>query len=102
MIREKKILYRGIEFKELDVDAIIKKAPKVVLVDEFSPQQRSGSHHETMARCLRPIGKRNRCLYHTQRQHIESLSMLLAPLLMLRYGNRPDSVFRKSRLNSFS
>lgn len=45
MVR-KKVAYRGSEFEEMDVDAIIARRPERVLVDELAHTNVPGSKHE--------------------------------------------------------
>src|ERR1700722_10869653 len=37
--------YRGIEFQEMDLDAVLKRAPKLVLVDELAHSNIPGTRH---------------------------------------------------------
>src|SRR5262249_13825184 len=46
VIPRKKITYRGVTLEELDVEAVIKRRPDVVLVDELAHTNAPGSRNE--------------------------------------------------------
>ena len=38
--------YNGIKLKEMDIDAVLKRRPQVVLVDEYAHTNAEGSLHQ--------------------------------------------------------
>lgn len=74
-IPEKSITYKGQEFKELDVDAILRLRPKVVLIDEFAHSNIPGSRHAKRWQDILEILDSGINVYTTLNvQHIESLN----------------------------
>ncbi len=59
--------YRGIAFQEMDLDAILRRSPKLVLVDELAHSNIPGARHpEALSGCRRTAGCRHRCLFDVE------------------------------------
>jgi len=56
--------YKGTQFREVDIDAIIARKPQVVLIDELAHTNATGSRH---AKRYQDVQEWNRCIYHAQR-----------------------------------
>ena len=46
IIPRKKIFYKGREFDEFDIDAVLRRRPEVVIIDELAHSNAPGSRHE--------------------------------------------------------
>ena len=67
IVPRRTIEYRGAAFEEMDVDAIIARAPAVVLVDELAHTNVPGSEHEKRWQDVdRDPRSRDRCHLHGQ------------------------------------
>ena len=62
IIPRKKLEYKGTALEEMDLDAILIRKPKLVLVDELAHTNAPGSRHTK-----RTARQRYRCLYDRQR-----------------------------------
>jgi len=75
----RRIEHRGVSLEELDVDAVIARAPEIVLVDEVAHTNAPGSHHrrryEDVFEILR-TGISVFCAFNVQ--HLESLNDVVA------------------------
>lgn len=74
IIPEKTVIYKDIEFKELDLDEILKVKPQVVLIDELAHSNIPGLRHEKRWQDVEEILEHGINVYTTLNvQHIESL-----------------------------
>lgn len=74
IIPEKEISYKGLAFKELDLDAILKLKPQLVVVDELAHSNVPGSRHPKRWQDVMEIIDNGIDVYTTLNvQHIESL-----------------------------
>lgn len=74
-IRRKEIEYRGITLTEMDIDAVIARHPKIVLVDELAHTNAPGSRHLKRYQDVQEILQAGIDVYSTVNiQHLESLS----------------------------
>jgi two-component system sensor histidine kinase KdpD len=87
--------YRGHHFEEMDVDAVIRRAPQVALVDELAHTNIPGARHakrwedvvELLAASIEVITTINI-------QHLESLNDVIAQVTGIRQGETiPDWLF---------
>lgn len=75
VISRRKLEYRGTVFEEMDVDAIVARRPKVVLVDELAHTNVEGSHHHKRYEDVMDLLAANIDVLSTINiQHIESYS----------------------------
>lgn len=97
-IPEKRIDYRGIELKELDVDEIIKRHPKVVLIDELAHSNIPGSKHSKRWQDVLDILDEGIDVYTTLNvQHIESLNDVISGITDIPIRETvPDSVIERA------
>jgi two-component system sensor histidine kinase KdpD len=78
----RKILYRGVTLEEMDVDAVIARAPEVVIVDELAHTNVPGSRHAKRwqdVELLRDEGIS--VISAVNVQHLESLNNIIAETL---------------------
>jgi two-component system sensor histidine kinase KdpD len=67
--------YRGIKLTEMDIDAVIRRHPKIVLVDELAHTNNPGSRHPKRYQDVEEVLKAGIDVYSTVNiQHLESLS----------------------------
>jgi two-component system sensor histidine kinase KdpD len=73
-----KIAYREVTLEEMDVDAIIKRKPDVVVVDELAHTNAPGSHHQKRWQDVEQlIGAGLNVITAINIQHVESLNALM-------------------------
>ena len=79
------IEYRGIVLKELDVDAVVRRRPQVVLVDELAHTNAEGSRHEKRYQDIEEILGFGIDVYTTMNiQHVESINDIVARITGVR------------------
>ena len=77
-VPRRKILYKGTEFEEMDVDAVLARGPQVVLVDELAHTNIPGSKHRKRYEDVQEILAAGIDVISTLNiQHIESISPLV-------------------------
>ena len=91
----KQVDYNGIKLKEMDIDAVLKRRPQVVLVDEYAHTNAEGSRHQKRDQDVEEILKAGISVYTTVNvQHIESLCDIVASITGIFMKERiPDSAF---------
>ncbi|PWM45713.1 MAG: histidine kinase [Clostridiales bacterium] len=89
------IEYKGIKLKELNLDAVIKRKPKVIIVDELAHTNAEGCRHSKRYQDVEEILKAGIDVYTTVNvQHIESLNDMVASITGVTVRERiPDYVF---------
>jgi two-component system sensor histidine kinase KdpD len=71
--------YRGLNFEEMDLDAILKRKPRLVLVDELAHTNIPGARHPKRYQDVQEILEAGIDVYSTLNiQHIESLNDIVA------------------------
>ena len=97
----KKIRYGGAEFSEVDIDAILKRDPEVVLIDELAHTNTQGSKYEKRYQDVLEILSHGIDVIATMNiQHIESLNDIVYSLTNVRVVETvPDSILE--RVDSF-
>lgn len=79
ILPRKKITYRDKNFEEMDIDAILERAPDVVLVDELAHSNIEGSRHPKRYQDVEEILEAGIDVYSTINiQHIESLNDIVS------------------------
>src|ERR1700755_3271508 len=74
-VPRRKLEYKGVVFEEMDVDAIIARAPQVVLIDELAHTNIEGSkHRKRYEDVLELLDAKIGVLSTINIQHIESVS----------------------------
>lgn len=94
-IPEKKMVQSGITVNEFDLDAALKRRPKLVLVDELAHTNADGCRHAKRYQDIEELLKAGIDVYTTVNvQHIESLNDMVASITGVMVRERiPDSVF---------
>ncbi|HEY4123820.1 MAG TPA: histidine kinase, partial [Rhizomicrobium sp.] len=92
------IEYRGIQFQEMDIDAILKRAPKLVLVDELAHSNITGMRHPKRYQDVEELLDAGIDVYSTLNvQHIESLNDIVARITGVTVRETvPDNVVQKA------
>jgi len=95
IIPRKKIEYRGAEFEEMDIDAILQRKPEIVLVDELAHTNITGSRHLKRYQDVIEILESGIDVYTTINvQHIESRSITVNEITGISIHEKvPDSIF---------
>jgi two-component system sensor histidine kinase KdpD len=94
----KELTYRGHEFSEMDTDAILARAPEVVLVDELAHTNVPGSAHEKRWQDVeRLLDAGIDVLSTVNVQHLESLNDVVERITGVpQHETVPDEVVRKA------
>ncbi len=94
VIARRKIDYRGRTLQEMDLDAILKRRPKLVLVDELAHTNAPGSRHTKRYQDVEELLTAGIDVYSTMNiQHVESLNDVVARITRIRVRETvPDSV----------
>ncbi|WP_454196071.1 ATP-binding protein [Nocardia sp. Marseille-Q1738] len=95
-IPPKMIEYRGATFPELDVDAVLRRAPAVVLVDELAHTNAPGSRHEKRWQDVADLLDAGIDVISTVNvQHLESLNDVVEQITGIQQRETlPDAVVR--------
>ena len=88
------ITYHNIQLAEMDIDAILKRAPRLVLVDELAHTNVPGSRHAKRHADVEELLQAGIDVYTTLNvQHIESLNDVVAQITGMKVRETiPDSV----------
>ncbi|WP_020186567.1 sensor histidine kinase KdpD [Methylopila sp. 73B] len=94
-IRRVEVAYRGRTLQEMDVDAVLKRAPKLVVVDELAHTNAPGSRHPKRHQDVEEFLAAGIDVFTTLNvQHLESLNDIVARITRVRVRETvPDSVF---------
>lgn len=87
--------YKGIQLKEFDLDAALKRRPRLLLVDELAHSNAAGCRHAKRYQDVEELLRAGIDVYTTVNvQHLESLNDLVASITHISVSERiPDSVF---------
>jgi two-component system, OmpR family, sensor histidine kinase KdpD len=98
VIPRKKIEYRGIILEEMDVDAILKRRPQIVLIDELAHTNVPGSRNPKRYQDVQDILAQGVHVVTTLNvQHVESLYNIVERASGVRvYERLPDSVLAEA------
>lgn len=90
--------YRGKTFYELDLDGVLKRRPRLVLIDELAHTNVPGSRHDKRYQDVEEILKAGIDVYATLNvQHLESLNDVVAQITRVRVRETvPDSVLQQA------
>ena len=99
IIPRKKIEYQGLHLEEMDLDAILEKKPKIVLVDEFAHTNMPVSRHEKRWQDINELLDAGIDVFTTMNiQHLESLNDVVFQITGIRVNETvPDRVFERIR-----
>jgi len=92
------LVYRGKTLEEFDLDAALKRAPALILMDEMAHTNAPGLKHSKRWQDIREILDRGIDVYTTLNvQHIESLNDIVAQITGIHVRETvPDSVFESA------
>src|SRR6516162_7862383 len=98
VVPKKSVAYRGQTIEEMELDAVIARRPKIVLVDELAHTNAPGSRHPKRYLDVEEILANGIDVYTTVNiQHIESLNDVIAQITGIRVRETvPDSVFDRA------
>lgn len=93
-----KLMYRGTEFEEMDLDAIIRRDPKVVVVDELAHSNIPGTkNHKRYEDVLELLDNGISVITAVNIQHIESLNDIVARTTGINVRETvPDTFFKRA------
>ncbi|HTT96694.1 MAG TPA: sensor histidine kinase KdpD [Rhizomicrobium sp.] len=94
IIPKKRVPYKGRVVAEMDLDAILQRKPKLVLVDELAHTNAPGSRHPKRYQDVEEILEHGIDVYTTLNvQHLESLNDVVAQITHVRVRETvPDSI----------
>src|SRR5207302_11364722 len=97
-IPRREIEYKGHRLTEMDLDAILKRRPQLVLVDELAHTNAPGSRHPKRYLDVEELIAAGIDVYTTLNiQHVESLNDVVAQITRIRVRETlPDSVLDKA------
>jgi two-component system, OmpR family, sensor histidine kinase KdpD len=95
VVPRKAVAYKGQTIEEMDLDAILARRPRIVLVDELAHTNALGSRHPKRYLDVEELLSRGIEVYTTVNiQHIESLNDVIAQITGIRVRETvPDKVF---------
>src|SRR5579871_1683852 len=98
IIPRKPVAYKGQTIEEMDLDAILARRPRIVLVDELAHTNAAGSRHPKRYLDVEELLSRGIDVYTTVNiQHIESLNDVIAQITGIRVRETlPDSIFDRA------
>ena len=93
------VSYRGVDLTELDVDAVLARAPQVVLVDELAHTNAPGSRHAKRWQDVEDLLEAGITVLTTVNiQHLESLNDVIERITGVRQQETvPDEVVRRAQ-----
>ena len=98
LVTRREVDYRGRHLEEMDLDAILKRRPKLVLVDEAAHTNAPGSRHAKRYLDVEELLSAGIDVYTTLNiQHVESLNDVVAQITRIRVRETlPDSFLDKA------
>ena len=97
-IPKKRVAYKGRVLAEMDIDAILQRRPKLVLVDELAHTNVEGSRHPKRYMDVEELLAAGLDVYSTLNvQHLESLNDVVAKITRVRVNETvPDSMLDRA------
>ena len=94
----KKIVHKGIEFEEMDIDAILARNPEIALVDELAHSNVPGSRNEKRWQDVEELLEAGITVITTLNiQHLESLNDVVERITgITQHETIPDELVRKA------
>ncbi|WP_339172524.1 KdpD-like non-kinase potassium sensor [Anoxybacillus sp. FSL W8-1294] len=98
IIPKKTIHYKGREFQELDVEAIIKRNPDVVIIDELAHTNAPGSKNKKRYQDVQEILQAGIHVWTAMNiQHLESVRDIVQQVTGIQVNERvPDSILKEA------
>ena len=89
------VKHRGIKLREFDLDAVLKRRPQIVLVDEFAHTNAPGSRHKKRYQDVEELLRAGINVFTTVNvQHLEGLNDKIASITHVSVAERiPDRAF---------
>lgn len=89
------VKHHGIKLREFDLDAVLKRLPQIVLVDEFAHTNAPGSRHKKRYQDIEELLRAGINVFTTVNvQHLEGLNDKIAAITQVNVSERiPDRVF---------
>ena len=96
LVPRRRVSYRGTQFEEMDLDAVLARSPQVVLVDELAHTNIPGSRHEKRWQDVQELLEAGIDVISTvNAQHLESLNDVVQAITGVpQRETLPDSVVR--------
>lgn len=93
-IPRKKVFYKGREFEEMDIDAILLRRPEAVIIDELAHTNAAGSRHEKRYLDVEEILFNGISVISAMNiQHIESLNTVVEEITKIKVSETvPDKI----------
>ena len=100
IVPRRDIAYEGRTLAEMDIDAILARAPRLVLVDELAHTNAPGSRHPKRYQDVEELLAAGISVYSTLNiQHVESLNDVVASFTRVRVRETvPDSILEAAEL----
>ena len=98
LLPRRKVLYRGVQIEELDLDAALNRRPQLLLVDELAHTNAEGSRHPKRWQDVDELLDAGIDVFSTMNvQHVESLNDIVAKITGVRVRETvPDSVLEQA------
>ena len=100
IIARRAVPHGGRTLREMDLDAILARAPRLVLVDELAHTNAPGSRHPKRYQDVEELLAAGIDVYSTVNvQHVESLNDIVASFTRVRVRETvPDSIFERAEI----
>ncbi|MBN8805258.1 MAG: sensor histidine kinase KdpD [Sphingopyxis terrae] len=100
VVPRREVAYRGHQLTEMDIDAVLRRAPALALVDEYAHTNIDGSRHPKRWQDVEELLNAGIDVYTTLNvQHVESLNDVVASFTRVRVRETvPDSVFEGAEI----
>ncbi len=100
IIARRAVPYEGRTLREMDLDAILARAPRLALVDELAHTNAPGSRHPKRYQDVEELLAAGIDVYSTVNiQHVESLNDIVASFTRVRVRETvPDSIFERAEI----
>lgn len=100
VVPRREIEYRGHRLAEMDLDAVLRRAPALALVDEYAHTNIEGSRHPKRWQDVAELLDAGIDVYTTLNiQHVESLNDVVASFTRVRVRETvPDSIFEDAEI----
>lgn len=98
LVPRRRLRYRGRHFEELDLDAVLRAAPELALIDELAHSNIPGSRHEKRWQDIEELLNAGIDVFTTLNiQHLASLNDVIAQISRVRVRETvPDSVLESA------
>jgi two-component system, OmpR family, sensor histidine kinase KdpD len=98
VVPRRKLVYRGADFEEMDVDAVLRRAPKVALIDELAHTNVPGSRNEKRWQDVDELLDAGIDVVSTLNiQHLESMNDVVEEITGVKQRETiPDAVVRRA------